>query len=98
MSPARDANPLVPTALLAAALLAGCGGGGDNPGSRVPAADSLHVSCLQKPDPGPCRAAKPGYFYDYKSDSCRRFIWGGCQGNVPFETLEQCLKMCKGGK
>lgn len=77
------------------ALLAGCGGGADN-GPKAPA-DSLHVSCLAKPDPGPCRAAKPAYYYDYKTDSCQRFIWGGCQGNVPFETLEQCLRLCKGG-
>lgn len=84
-------------AFLASAMLTGCGGGGDNAEPPVPA-DSLHVSCLEKPDPGPCRAAKPAYFYDYRSDSCRRFFWGGCQGNVPFETLEQCLKMCKGGR
>jgi hypothetical protein len=77
------------------ALLAGCGGGADN-GPDVPP-DSLHVSCLAKPDPGPCRAAKPAYYYDYQTDSCKQFLWGGCQGRVPFETLEQCLRMCKGG-
>ncbi|MBK1631074.1 hypothetical protein CKO31_10040 [Thiohalocapsa halophila] len=77
-----------------ALLLAGCGGGADNGGA---AADGLHVSCLEEPDPGPCRAAKPAYYYDYKTDSCKRFLWGGCRGNVPFETLEQCLRRCKGG-
>lgn len=80
---------------LALALLAGCGGGVDN-GAAAP--DGLHVSCLEKPDPGPCRAAKPAYYYDYKTDSCKRFLWGGCRGNVPFETLEQCHRMCKGGR
>jgi hypothetical protein len=82
--------------LLATALLAGCGGGRGSADSFAPG-DSLHVSCLQRPDPGPCRGAKEAYFYDYKTDSCRRFVWGGCRGNVPFETLEQCLKLCKGG-
>jgi hypothetical protein len=80
--------------LVAGALLAGCGGGADN--AAVPT-DSLHVSCLVKPEPGPCRAAKQAYFYDYRTDSCRQFLWGGCQGRVPFGTLEQCLRMCKGG-
>jgi hypothetical protein len=83
-------------AALALALLARCGGGADN-GPGVPP-DSLHVSCLAKPDPGPCRAAKPAYYYDYSTDSCKQFLWGGCQGNVPFETLEQCLRMCRGGR
>lgn len=77
-----------------ALLLAGCGGGADNGGG---AADGLHVSCLEEPDTRPCRAAKPAYYYDYQTDSCKRFLWGGCQGNVPFETLEHCLRMCKGG-
>jgi hypothetical protein len=81
--------------LAAPLMIGGCGGGADN-GPDVPP-DSLHVSCLSKPDPGPCRAAKPAYYYDYKTDSCRQFNWGGCGGNVPFETLEQCLEMCKGG-
>jgi hypothetical protein len=88
------------SAVLSVVLLAGCGGGGkDNPDS-VPAvpADALHVSCLEQPDPGPCRAAKPAYYFDYQSDSCRQFLWGGCQGNVPFESLDECLRMCKGGR
>jgi hypothetical protein len=87
------ALPAVFSALMLA-LGAGCGGGADN-GPDVPA-DAMHVSCLAKPDPGPCRAAKRAYYYDYKTDSCEPFIWGGCQGSVPFETMEQCLRMCKG--
>ncbi len=97
MSPARAVFFPLAAVLLAVALFGGCGGGRDSAYSSVPG-DSLHVSCLQQPDPGPCRAAKPAYFYDYRTDSCRRFIWGGCQGKVPFATLEQCLRMCKGGQ
>jgi hypothetical protein len=77
-------------------LLAGCGGA-DKPDTPAAPADALHVSCLAKPDPGPCRAAKPAFYYDYQADSCQQFLWGGCQGRVPFETLQDCLRMCKGG-
>jgi hypothetical protein len=86
------------SALSLAVLLAGCGGGGDNAGGPAAPADALHVSCLAKPDPGPCRAAKPAFYYDYPSDSCRQFLWGGCQGSVPFQSLDACLRMCKGGR
>ncbi len=99
MCPARVLTRVIcPPSLVAAtlALLAGCGGGAIDNVPDAPA-DSLHVSCLVRPDPGPCRAAKPAYYYDYQTDSCRQFLWGGCEGRVPFETLEQCLRMCKGG-
>lgn len=85
------------SALSVMVLLAGCGGGKDN-AERPAAAEALHVSCLANPDPGPCRAAKPAFYYDYQSDSCRQFLWGGCQGNVPFATLDDCLRRCKGGR
>jgi hypothetical protein len=93
----RPSQPLCGIVLVVtlALLLTACGGGD----SKLPEAppDSLHVSCLTKPDRGPCRAAKPAYFYDYASDSCQQFLWGGCEGRVPFETLDACLRMCKGG-
>jgi hypothetical protein len=92
LAPLRMLTARLPLMALAL-LLAACGGGADNGG----AADGLHVSCLEEPDPGSCRAAKPAYYYDYKTDSCKRFLWGGCRGHVPFETLEDCLRMCKGG-
>jgi hypothetical protein len=87
----RFLSPCLAAALL---LLAGCGGGTDNPPKAPP--DSIHVSCLAKPDPGPCRGSKPAYYYDYASDSCRQFLWGGCEGRVPFETLEACRNRCGG--
>jgi hypothetical protein len=92
-------RPAVPGGLLAAMLLlAACGGGADNAGGPVTPADALHVSCLTKPDPGPCRGAKPAFYYDYQSDSCKQFTWGGCQGSVPFGSLDECRRMCTGGR
>ena len=50
--------------------------------------------CLLKPDAGNCEAYMPRYYYDNKSGKCKEFIWGGCQGTVPFETLKEC-KTCE---
>lgn len=57
--------------------------------------DSLALKCYEKPDPGFCRAYMPRYYYDSTEKKCKEFIYGGCQGNVPFETLEECQKTCK---
>ena len=73
------------------ALLGGCGGT-----PEVEPSDQLHVSCLEKPDPGNCRGAKPAFYYDYQTDSCKRFLYGGCGGNVPFATMEDCVTRCGG--
>ncbi len=41
-----------------------------------------------------CKAAFQRYYYDANSDSCRTFIWGGCKGSVPFESMEDCVSTC----
>jgi hypothetical protein len=79
------------TMLTAAVLVASCGSAPETAPS-----DGIHVSCLAEPDPGPCRAAKPGFYYDYRSDTCNRFIYGGCAGKLPFATMEECLQTCGG--
>jgi hypothetical protein len=55
---------------------------------------SLPPACTLKPESGKCRAAHTRYWFDADSVSCRAFIWGGCEGVVPFETLEQCQQTC----
>jgi len=50
--------------------------------------------CSLAPDPGPCNAYIERYYYDPAEKLCKPFVWGGCQGVVPFETLEQC-RSCK---
>ena len=42
------------------------------------------------PDSGPCEAAMPRYYYDPATRMCTEFLWGGCGGVVPFETMEEC--------
>ena len=53
--------------------------------------------CLKKPDPGPCKGLFERFHYDQQSKSCKPFFWGGCQGTVPFETREDCEKLCRPG-
>jgi hypothetical protein len=54
--------------------------------------------CALKPERGPCKGMFERYYYDAKSGTCKQFIWGGCGGAVPFETLEACNKDCGTGK
>tara|TARA_Y100001936_G_C16059059_1_gene663007 strand:- start:1491 stop:1721 length:231 start_codon:yes stop_codon:yes gene_type:complete len=56
--------------------------------------DPLDESCLLVPDPGLCQAAFPRYYYNSETDKCIQFLWGGCGGVVPFETLEECKNAC----
>lgn len=53
--------------------------------------------CAAEPDTGPCDAAFVRYYFDQDVDECREFLWGGCDGTVPFETLEECKECgCEG--
>ena len=51
-------------------------------------------NCDLKPDKGNCRAVITKYYFDKEDGECKEFIWGGCHGAVPFETLEEC-KVCE---
>lgn len=76
--------------MLAVALgLAGCASRG-----TLDPATELPVSCMAKPDPGPCRAVLTRYYYDYRDNRCKPFAYGGCQGRVPFESARECIEFC----
>ncbi|OWY21883.1 hypothetical protein BVG80_12200 [Sphingobacteriales bacterium TSM_CSM] len=53
--------------------------------------------CSLEPQTGPCKAAIPKYYYSKKDNSCKEFIWGGCGGVVPFNTLQDCQQQCGNG-
>lgn len=74
--------------ILAAALIGGCA-------ARRPAIgrDLMHINCLKKPDPGPCRGSSSGYYYDYQRDRCLP-IHGGCDGQHQFDSLKACIESC----
>ena len=52
------------------------------------------AKCDLKPEPGPCKAFFEKYYFDPESKVCRKFIWGGCGGVVPFETMKECAAAC----
>lgn len=50
----------------------------------------VYDRCELLPDAGPCEAAFPKYYFDPETKTCKEFLWGGCDGVVPFETIEEC--------
>jgi hypothetical protein len=50
--------------------------------------------CYLAPDAGHCKAYFPKYYYDQTDKKCKEFIWGGCAGVVPFDSIQQCEKQC----
>lgn len=58
---------------------------------RPPAADAR---CAQRPEPGPCKGLFHKFYYDPARNACRSFIYGGCQGAVPFDDQQACEQAC----
>ncbi|MCC1496930.1 BPTI/Kunitz domain-containing protein [Alcanivorax sp. 1008] len=56
--------------------------------------ERLPEQCQLKPESGRCRAAIERYWFDPQSGTCKAFIWGGCDGTVPFETMQDCQQTC----
>ena len=50
----------------------------------------IYNRCELIPDSGPCEAAIPKFYFDQETQECKEFLWGGCDGVVPFDTLEEC--------
>ncbi|KAF6086995.1 tissue factor pathway inhibitor 2 [Phyllostomus discolor] len=51
--------------------------------------------CLLPPEVGPCRALVPSFYYSRYTQTCRQFMYGGCEGNANnFETKEACEEAC----
>jgi len=50
--------------------------------------------CKLEPDAGPCMSYMPQYYYDKNEKKCKEFIYGGCDGLIPFATLAECEKQC----
>ncbi len=46
---------------------------------------------------GSCRAAFTRFFYNVTSQSCQRFIYGGCEANKNnFDSQDECEALCSG--
>uniref|UniRef100_A0A2H6MU77 BPTI/Kunitz inhibitor domain-containing protein n=1 Tax=Micrurus carvalhoi TaxID=3147026 RepID=A0A2H6MU77_9SAUR len=49
---------------------------------------------LPKQD-GNCKTLSLRWFYNRRSDTCERFVYGGCGGNANnFKTPRECLDIC----
>ena len=53
-------------------------------------AQIIQDPCTLTPDPGPCFAAVPKFYFNQETQQCQMFTWGGCAGIVPFNTLSEC--------
>ena len=59
-----------------------------------PKNENLPDDCYQVPDPGDCNAKLLRYYYYQEIGKCRAFLWSGCGGVVPFETMSECREVC----
>ena len=51
--------------------------------------------CESKPDTGPCKGAIPRIYFDKTDKRCKKFIYGGCEGNKNnYQTEIECLETC----
>jgi len=82
-------------AILSLCLLTACSTMETSPESIVNNQPVLAPACLIKPDVGRCRAAIRRFYFDKERGQCQMFLWGGCEGSVPFKTLEQCQNSCE---
>lgn len=58
----------------------------------VPAQDPCHFPY----DQGPCRGFFPKYYYSSIDNTCKHFIYGGCDGNLNrFDTRNECENKCR---
>ena len=57
--------------------------------------DSRPANCELNPEPGPCFAAIPKFYFDQEDGECKEFTWGGCGGTVPFDSMEECQCQCQ---
>ena len=67
----------------------------DNYYEQLFSPNQLPDECYLEPDSGPCFGYMPMYFYNTNTEQCEEFIWGGCMGLVPFQSLNDCQNTCE---
>lgn len=51
--------------------------------------------CQQRVKPGMCMGYFPRWYFDNKLNKCKKFIFGGCNGNGNnFESIRECERTC----
>ena len=56
---------------------------------------AMPEECFLEPDSGPCFGYMPMYYFNQDTQSCEMFIYGGCMGVIPFESLAECQGLCE---
>ncbi|MBE37123.1 MAG: hypothetical protein CMP50_00390 [Flavobacteriales bacterium] len=59
------------------------------------ACDNEINPCELLPDVGECDGAFQIFYFNQNTSECEESIWGGCNGIVPFFTLEECQNSCE---
>uniref|UniRef100_A0A8C1IVC2 Tissue factor pathway inhibitor n=1 Tax=Cyprinus carpio TaxID=7962 RepID=A0A8C1IVC2_CYPCA len=73
----------------------GCQGNANNFETLQECEGFQKIPCHLEEEPGPCRGLVPRYYFDYKSQECKRFFYGGCFGNANnFKTIKECHERC----
>ncbi|XP_077064713.1 kunitz-type protease inhibitor 2 isoform X2 [Siphateles boraxobius] len=58
---------------------------------------SFEEACAVPSESGPCRASFPVFYFEASTQSCKPFIYGGCQGNLNrYGSEEECMSACHG--
>ena len=52
-------------------------------------------NCYKSYSKGPCDADMPRAYYDSGQKACKQFDYGGCEGYVPFDSVEECRLYCE---
>lgn len=86
----------LPLRILLIALLIPAAHAESTPGLRITTERSPAVDarCSLRPEPGPCKGLFNKFYYDPEQKACRSFIYGGCQGVVPFDDRPACEQAC----
>ena len=52
--------------------------------------------CHEDKVTGPCKGYFPRFYYDEETGLCKKFIYGGCEGNNNnFKTFDECQNVCQ---